>query len=559
MILNQLMIRGFRGFFEDQTLEIHPNVTVLTGANDTGKSTILDIIRWISGDIEFGEDDVNIDFDDKSSIPWQENIDIGVHATYTVLSDNDYLHQGVKSGWTVEFVCRLMHSDLVVANIQDAAGARIKPRNRHVVRRPRSIDLGTQNDVRTEIPFRDANKSEDKLLQLAFGDNYWDTLESLNRRNRNIRRDLANERLNNRLQDVKPESLTIEFSVDFESHDPLIISVGLRDQYGGRAWLPQRGEGYQKLIRLMFTLLTVDAKSDNVILIYDEPENSLHADAQRSFRRVLEAIADEPNFQVIYATHSPTMINASRPGRIRLLTREQKDDVALSKINNKPYSDEGYQMIRSSLGMSPADSLLYAPITVIIEGATESLGFDRLFKRLMEESGEEMYEDLDRLAGLVHFLGGGGTSFARWARMAHSQKSKVIVFVDGDQINQAKAVNRDFPDVPIVHFDQTREFENIVPRAVYFKALAEYAASNDADSTIEITEKAYVKWEQNHTFDPGFLFSKRVSKWYKELFDYGMEKAEVMDIAIKLANLDEIDMTKIDELIEAIREADQYL
>ena len=33
------------------------------------------------------------------------------------------------------------------------------------------------------------------------------------------------------------------------------------------------------------------------------------------------------------------------------------------------------------------------------------------------------------------------------------------------------------------------------------------------------------------------LFSKRVAKWYEKQFGYGMEKAEVMDLAIELADL----------------------
>ena len=254
------------------------------------------------------------------------------------------------------------------------------------------------------------------------------------------------------------------------------------------------------------------------------------------------------------------MINPVRPKSLRLLTREQTDSgVATTRINNKPYANDNYQMIRSSLGISPADSLLYAPITIIVEGATESLGLNRLFRRLIDESDDERYDDLETLVGLIHFLGAGGSSFVRWAKMADSQRSKVIAFVDGDQINNANALEKDFGHIPIIHFEVTKEFEDIVSREVYFDALAEYAASKTPASSEVISKEAYESWEAQQDFHKKFLFSKRVSKWYNGLYEYDIEKAEVMDIAIKRAKLEDIDMSKIDELIDAIREAAQNL
>ena len=212
-----------------------------------------------------------------------------------------------------------MTKEMVVSRIMDASGNAVRVRNRGLMRRPRVLDLSKQEEIRMEIAQDGLTTSEDALLTMAFTENYWETLASLNARNQNLRRDSANERLNELLFDVKPDSLPIEFDLDFVSHTPPVISVGLVDRLGGRAWLPKRGAGYQKLIKLMFTLLTVKPKSDNVILIYDEPETSLHADAQHSFRSVLERFADLENFQVIYATHSPAMINPARPESLRLI------------------------------------------------------------------------------------------------------------------------------------------------------------------------------------------------------------------------------------------------
>ena len=100
-----------------------------------------------------------------------------------------------------------------------------------------------------------------------------------------------------------------------------------------------------------------------------------------------------------------------------------------------------------------------------------------------------------------------------------------------------------------MHFDKEHEIENIVPQSIYFEALADYAKDFG-----EVVEDEYIQWETGQNFEATVLFSKRVSKWYKEKFSYGMEKAEVMDRAIEIVSLDKICFEKIDELIGAIRD-----
>ena len=178
------------------------------------------------------------------------------------------------------------------------------------------------------------NSIEEKLLELAFGDNSWSRLESLDNKNRNLQRDAANDQLNERLARTKPESLAVEFFLDFESHDPLQITVGLVDRYGGRAFPHLRGAGYQKLMRLMLALLTINVDTENLLILFDEPENSLHADAQHSFSRVLEDFAQHPNIQIVYTTHSPAMINTARPERSK---------VALSRVKRWNCNDQDQQ------------------------------------------------------------------------------------------------------------------------------------------------------------------------------------------------------------------------
>ncbi len=560
MILKRLKIKGFKPYFEEQTLEIEPDVTVITGSNDVGKSALLNILYRVAPGIDrhmVNEEDVNEDMIWQLGGPWNHVRDIYVIATYGLGDESNQpeLYDGeLDTKWPASPMI------LNVAEVRDNSGNQVDLPSFQPKAYSHTIDLGISERIRPVLEQGSIHPVEHAFLAYAFrSDDVWNELESLSPRVQNQRRDQANERLNAGLASYKPESLHVDLSLDFESRKPVKFLVGVKDRYGGFAGPHLRGGGYQKLLALMFRLLMLTAQLNDfssLILLLDEPENSLHPYAQRSFRQLLERFAENPLIQVIYATHSPAMINPARPKSLRLLSRDRSaEKVATTKINNKPYSDYSFQLIRSSLGMSPADSLLYAPITIIIEGATESLGLNRLFQRLIDESEVERYKDLETLVGLVHFLSAGGSSFARWARIAKSQGNLVIVFVDGDHINRANQLQKEYPEIPVVHFYETKEFEDIVPRETYFQALADYAAENGADTSISISEDNFNQWEVDQEFNERVLFSKRVAKWYKKHFSYDMEKAEVVDRAIEIAKLDEMDLSKIDELIEAIRQA----
>ena len=53
MILRKVSIRGFRSVRELQELHIDQFVTVLIGANDHGKTNLLDAIRALNTDYEY--------------------------------------------------------------------------------------------------------------------------------------------------------------------------------------------------------------------------------------------------------------------------------------------------------------------------------------------------------------------------------------------------------------------------------------------------------------------------------------------------------------------------
>ncbi len=132
--------------------------------------------------------------------------------------------------------------------------------------------------------------------------------------------------------------------------------------------------------------------------------------------------------------------------------------------------------------------------------------------------------------------------------MALSQGSKPIVLMDGDNKDLLQAIEKKYPDVPIIELPNNTTLEDIVPRKNYFDALQE-----ELDNS-ELSESKFNEWLEDRDYKHA-PFSKKVEFWIQEKFD-GAEfsKQAIIRKALDETNVDEIDLTKIEELLEKAKE-----
>lgn len=559
MILKELKISGFGPFYEEQPLKIEPDVTVLTGSNDVGKSAILDILQqfWSAGN----QDDVNEDRIMQSGVDPSEDASLRIVATYLLAPSfvDKYPELSNYRNWEVDVHYRAMHTGH--SNIE------FRDENRLIVDEvqglpnpPVGIDLANSGIVRSVIPGSGLYAGEETLLSLAFGSaEKWQKLDRQNSNIQNTIRDQANDRLAFELKPVELESLGLTLKIDYQSRGPLSFIVALEDRHGGRAGPHLRGAGYQKLIGLMLALRQHIIDPKRKILVYDEPENSLHANAQHLFRRVLEAVSQHEHIQVVYATHSPAMINPARPKSLRLIYRDTlyrdttDNNVATSRIVNKTYTESNFQSVRAQLGVLPADSLMFASITVIVEGPTERLSLNNLIAKIIRESSQEQHAGLNILWKLSFVVSANGSgNIPYWIEFARGQGVDPIVLVDGDKISEATQWKKDFKDVSIFHLDARKEFEDLVPPDTYIGALAEVLADvGKANDKVTLAE--FNKWWQGSGLPEQMMFSKRVENWLRSEFETCLDKPIVMDRAIERVDFNSLNLDTIDQLIDVIR------
>lgn len=93
--------------------------------------------------------------------------------------------------------------------------------------------------------------------------------------------------------------------------------------------------GERQILSKIFPLFTDDMKGH--VILFDEPEESLHPSWQNRLVPILRKCAKDNDCQFIIATHSPQIISAARKEEIRILKRNDKGVVQAGTCMDGPY------------------------------------------------------------------------------------------------------------------------------------------------------------------------------------------------------------------------------
>lgn len=560
MILTSITPMNFGPYTTGQTLNVDAEVTVLTGPNDCGKTSLLKAIhlactRAGADEREYNRDRIGM-FQDR----WQVDPDLKCLLSFKYVDGSKWKHRLVANGDIVN-VSASLSPDRPASVVESLIKVNRQTQNiGEAIPLPTSLWFPMDHAVGERIKLTQMNPAEDRFIRLGFGAEFsFAHYKSLSEDNR---ADYVRDRelkLNGELSKIMPPSVPLSFSLRAGDVDKLdILRVGLVDKHRGSTPLGSRGAGIRKLISFMGSLLSLSAGKDFTLILLDEPETSLHAEAQHTLRRVLEGLGSRPNIQVLYATHSPSMVNTLRPTSIRVLKRDRVDEKATSVIINNAF-DKNFFAVRSSLGLSPADSLLYAPITVVVEGLTEVRCLRLVFEKL-KVAGIGGFEDVDAVLAQTHILEGGGDSFEYLCRLAKSQGAKPVVFLDGDKRRGSSArlmtrVREDHPDVPVVTLLEGEEFEQLVPAEKYIEAVA----LDLEDTSGTLTVARFDEWKVKHPYHAKKAFSKLVEEWVCVEFNERLNKPRVMQRALEITDATSILPAKLQELLAEMRKLGSLL
>ena len=200
------------------------------------------------------------------------------------------------------------------------------------------------------------------------------------------------------------------------------------------------------------------ATTPHLVLLVDEPEQSLHRDAERIVRGRLERLVREENASVIITSHSPIMLD-SKVAVLNHVTMRRNGSVAIESGTDGSGIDlEG---LGSRLGARISDLVGMQRVFVLVEGETDRIVLETLF-------GEE----LSSLRARVVPFGGTDALHAvvtPFKMLALTEASVVVVLDHVDnarmaavweearQINATKGPNRAVIELARRSFDRHAE------------------------------------------------------------------------------------------------------
>ena len=220
----------------------------------------------------------------------------------------------------------------------------------------------------------------------------------------------------------------IEFSV--QGDDLGVWVTNKKD--GVKLQLEQKSRGYRWYFSF-YTLFSAESERShkNAVILLDEPALFLHVKGQEDFlNKTLPTLAEKN--QIIYTTHSPSMINLTKPESIHTVTLKEKEisgrKQRVSCISNEVWDSDRDALfpLQAALHYTMAQSMFIGRKNLIVEGVTDHWLLSSASSLLESARKTHLKNDF------VIVPAGGATRSVLFASTYKSQDLDVAVLLDGD-------------------------------------------------------------------------------------------------------------------------------
>ena len=199
-----------------------------------------------------------------------------------------------------------------------------------------------------------------KLSSLEHDVKYKEHFQYIKKIQKNTLDDLSKnltKSISNFLPDVK--NIDLSYPIDLTEYNSNIRDIIIDD--GIPTLLEMKGLGTQNIIiiSIMQHIAEEQTGTKNLVLLVEEPESHLHYDALRKLNNILRKIPSQNN-QVITSTHSPVFIDRS----------DLKNNILVKKNSATHFND--LFSIRNALGIKTKNELEKTRIAIIVEGKNDS-------------------------------------------------------------------------------------------------------------------------------------------------------------------------------------------
>ena len=298
--VKSLYIEKYKGF-KDFRIDLNEELTVLVGANGTGKTTILEVIyNVLSGNTQYFEEDNNF----KSVIVELLNGNkVKIISTENIIKIyiNDEQVNANNEFFTKQKVLYLP-SEVSFKNYE--------------ITGPNKLEL-TESDVTLN-----ADKMSKELKQFLVNQKYQDLSDIADGNYENANRIEKFKKIYNEfLSDKK------FIGIDNDTFEPIFELNETKE----RITIEKLSSGEKQIFFKGGSLIQYGENKELIVLI-DEPEISMHPEWQQKILKFYRNI--NPKVQFIFATHSPHIVSCCTKEEIRLIEKKNNEIYVNNEIEN---------------------------------------------------------------------------------------------------------------------------------------------------------------------------------------------------------------------------------
>jgi predicted ATP-dependent endonuclease of OLD family len=517
MELKKLKIIGFKSVNGEVELLIDPRVTILIGANDHGKSNLLEAVRGLNDDRPITEEDVHWDLPTTK----EPRIEWHFHCPEEVVEQIKTVIGTSKPEPAVPEP--VPATAATIADPQEAVKTLV------VAEKP-VVEMFPKNSDNLLVLYREAVNSPIKISSAPI-----DVPTSMEQQV------IA---LKPRVELFTPPSIELKDETTLAE----LKSDKNFEFMQGIFRLAEIWDVREKIFRTYFLLSMITLArsqanpSNSYIYLFDEPGTNLHPRAQIDLQRSLEALSD--NTQILYTTHSLFLLNKNYPDRNTVVTKTTNG----TKINLKPFQ-KNWKAVRESLGILLSNNFLIADKTVFVEGPSDVIYLLHAIKTLKHL--KKVDTDLNDLS-IVD--AGDESNYIALAKLMLQEGRNIFALLDGDssgtsnisRLKKICASELKKKQLEIKQLDNEKSSEDILTNLDTLQQAILNVANNLVESGVrELKEgidlsKEVKKIKSKTGITLGKIIDDTTPTWFKQ-----EEKISKLSIALNYEDIN--DQSKISE------------